>query len=407
MRRNYPLSAHIGIALITLLLLTVLFTFLPYRLPTPENLSPWVYLTAAGSILISLVLMRKAGRGLWVFGPFLLLSILGFLEEVSYGVESGSVEPIYSETYNVNIYDVHNLLPILATAFTKELENIGLNSSMTAQFLRADGLLIAGLVIFCIAIQFGTRKEKPTAIPRRVFQFLLLSLILATLAATGWLLSLPAEARNSFALGFSLSRLAMILAMLLVGVVTPAFGLVAGQARTDGIVKKLSSILVTRKLRTIAVVALWSFLLFGIAYQIWASLVSFTGQIAILERMNPPVVWITALCALTLLAIPAWQGGMQTRISNVVAQIKTFFVNYPIYIYAVFCILLVGFAQLMDQDRISLAQYIAFQNPWGEEWNYWLEETFEMIGAFELLVATFFFLPGKKTVLPPLAHKKH
>lgn len=403
--RNYPPIAHIAIALAALLLLTAAFTFLPYRLPTPERLSPWVYLTAALLTLFGLILMRKEGRGLWVFVPFLLLCILGFLEETSYGVESGAVQPIYSETYNVDIYDVHNLLPILETALTKQLESIGLNFSMAASFLRVDGYLIAGLFIFCVALQFASRKQ--TELPRRVFRVLMLGLILATLAAIAWLLSLPAEARNSFAFGFSFSRLAIILAMLLSGVAAPALGLLAGSARAGAITAKISAALAANGPRRIAVAVLWILLLLGFGYQIWASLLNFTGQIAIVERVNPLVVWVTALCALALLSIAAWQGGMQAKLSSAGAKIRDLFAAYPLYIYAIVCILLVGFAQLMDQDRISLAQHIGFANPWDEEWNYWLEETFEMSGAFELLIATLvFFFGGAAAKASPVNEKR-
>src|SRR3970282_2767215 len=134
---------------IVIIFLTLLFTFLPFRLPAPEPLSPWVYLTAAGICLIALIRLRKSGRTILLFMPLLLLSVFGFLEETSYGVESGTVQPIYSQTYHVEVYDIHNFLPVIEQIFNRDLLQEDWNFLMSAQFFRADGAIIMGGALFC------------------------------------------------------------------------------------------------------------------------------------------------------------------------------------------------------------------------------------------------------------------
>ena len=404
--KNVSTLAHIGIAFATILLLSVLFTFAPYRLPTPETLSPWVYLTAAVLCLIGLILLRKSGRALFLYIPLFLLSIFGFLEETSYGVESGTFQPIYSQDYHVEIYDVHNLLPVIEQILSQDMQKAGWNFSMTVQFLRADGIIIMGLMLFCVAAQWFSRREKPADIPRRVFQLASLAVIAFTLIAVIWLISLPADLKNKFLFGFSLTRLATIVGLLILGVVVPVFGLLS-RARTNNAIQKINYLLSSRKVRVTGTTILGFALIVAIAYQLWAPSTIYTGQIAVLERVNPLILWVTAILMLFLIALASRKGALQSFFARLGNGLKTFFSNNPAYIYAVFCILIVGFAQLMDQNFVSLTQYIRFPNPWGEEWNYWIEETFEMTGAFELIVATLFLLFGKAIIrLPALAKQK-
>jgi len=331
--------------------------------------------------------------------PLLLLSVFGFLEETSYGVESGTVQPIYSQTYHVEVYDIHNFLPVIEQIFNRDLQQADWNFLMSAQFFRADGTIIMGVALFCLTAQWLTRREKPADIPNRVFQLTALALILFTLLAVIWLISLPADLKNNFLFGFSLTRLATIAGLLILGVMVPVFAMLSG-TRTNNIIQKIGSQLSSKKVRVVTSAILGIALIIAIAYQFWAPLVTHTGQIAVLERVNPVILWVTANLMLLLIALAAWNGALQgffTRLGN---RIKTFFADNPAYIYAIFCVVIVGFAQLMDQGFISMAEYIHFQNPWGEEWNYWLEETFEMTGAFELVAASLLLLFRRKLTQP-------
>ena len=388
--KNITPQAHIGAALALIALLTALFTFLPFRLPAPEPFSPWVYLAAAGICLVALFRSRKSRRRILLYIPLLLLSIFGFLEETSYGVESGTFPPIYSETYHVQVYDVHNLLPVLEQIFNRDLQQADWNFQMSAQFFQVDGSLILGLALFSLASVWVSRKEKPDNIPFQVFRLTAITLILITIIAIIWLASLPAESKNSFLLGFSVTRLAIIVGLFILGVFLPAFALVS-KIRSETAVRKISDWLSFKKVRWALTITLIGGLLVALAYQFWAPLVTKTGQIAILERLNPLIIWITTAGTLLLITLAVWRGGLQIFMIRLARGIRVFFTEHPAYIYAIVCIVIVGFAQLMDQGIISLAQNINFRNPWGEEWNYWLEETFEMSGAFELAAAAMWF----------------
>jgi hypothetical protein len=393
--KNTPLILHIGISIFTVILITTLVTFLPYRFPSPEILSPWIYLIAAVLFAAGLFALRKSWRVAIVVIPLLLLSVFGFLEETSYGVESGTFQPIYSETYNVQVYDVHNLLPILEQIVGKDLQQREWNFSMFDQLLRADGILLIGLILFCSAVQWNYEKGKGIDTSKRVFKVLLLSLLFFTLAAIGWLLSLPADSDNAIFLGVSALRLGIILVLLGAGFVIPVLGILAKGNQTGAIIQKINAWLASKTANFAITAVLLLVLLIGIAFQIWAPLRTYTGEIAIMERITPLVMWGTAAIAVTLLAKAAWNGRLQTFFSRITNGIRALFVNNPVYIYALACILIVVFSQLMDQGRVTLAQYIPFPNPWGEKWNFWLEETFEMTGAFELIVAAVFVMFGK------------
>jgi hypothetical protein len=393
--KNITPLAHIGAALALIVLLTALFTFLPFRLPAPEPFSPWVYLAAAGICLVALFRSRKSRRRILLYIPLLLLSIFGFLEETSYGVESGTFQPIYSETYHVQVYDVHNLLPVLEQIFNRDLQQADWNFQMSTQFFQVDGSLILGLALFCLTSVWVSRKEKPDNIPYQVFRLTAFTLVLITFTSIIWLASLPADSKNSFLLGFSVTRMAIIVGLFILGVFLPVFALLS-KPRSETAVRKISNRLSSKKVRWALTIILISGLLVALAYQLWAPQVTHTGQIAILERLNPLILWITAAGTLLLITLAVWRGRLQSFLIRLVRGIRAFFTEHPAYVYAIVCIVIVGFAQLMDQGIISLAQNIDFQNPWGEEWNYWLEETFEMSGAFELAAAALLLLFTKK-----------
>ncbi|MEX1071449.1 MAG: hypothetical protein WEC37_02385 [Anaerolineales bacterium] len=388
--KRFSILKHTGIAVGTFLVLLIVFTFVPIRLLNPEQLSPWVYLTATGLSIVAFVRIKRAKGRIWLFVPILLLSILGFLEETSYGVESGAVQPIFSDTYHVEIYDVHNLIPLIEQILTHELQDLDWNFAMSAQFLRVDWLLLFALFLFVVANQWNYQKLKPKEVSKRTFNLMAFVSALISLLAATWLMFLPAEGGPIF--GHSFGRLAILAGLLVVGGALPVFALIGGQASVEKLMANVTIWLSSRRARIAGVSFLLLILIAGLIYQTRAPLVTFSGRIAILDRLNPLIIWVTAMAAFILIALPAWSGRLQAFLSYLITGVRTFFTNNPAYIYALFCTFFVGFAQSMDQDWISLAQFIHFANPRGEGWNYWIEETLEMIGAFQLVLAAAFSL---------------
>src|SRR5690606_8878868 len=93
------LLKHFGIALAILSASLLLFSFFPASLPAPEPMSPPTYLVATLLCLAVLLLLRR--KQFWFYLPIPLLSLFAFLEEASYGVESGAVEALTWERHNV------------------------------------------------------------------------------------------------------------------------------------------------------------------------------------------------------------------------------------------------------------------------------------------------------------------
>lgn len=381
---RFPILKHLGFAIAILVGAVLFFTYAPFKLTPPELLSPWAYGLAALLALAGLFRIQPRKR-IWIYLPILILCILGVLEETSYGVESGGVQPIYNETYNVQIYDLHNLIPILEQIFTKDLERADWNFELSSQFLRADGVILVAAALFIIAAQWRAAKSDPTS---RSWTLLAASAAALSLAASAWLLSLPADAKNALLFGYSALRLGMLLTILVVGFAPLALAL--RPVRRAAVQDWITSAHGRKRNRVLFIISLVLLLIASIVFQIWAPL-SGAAELATVSRATPLVLWATALGLLLLIAIHTWAGSLQSLLS----KIRLFFANNPAYIYFFFCLFTIAFSQAMDQDRISLAQYISFTNPKGDDWNYWLEEAFEMTGALQLAAATFFY-PHKR-----------
>jgi hypothetical protein len=133
-------------------------------------------------------------------------------------------------------------------------------------------------------------------------------------------------------------------------------------------------------------------LIAGLAYQVLSPLRAADASLALIQRLNPLIHFGFAAALLLLFAIHAWHGGLQ----RLLGRMWSFIIENPAYVFVAFCILTIIFTQAMDQDRISLREYIGFANPWGEDWNYWLEELWEMTAALQLLAAALVFPTQKK-----------
>jgi hypothetical protein len=376
-----PVLKSILSAIGILIAATLAFTFIVYEGPTPEILSPWLYLVAAGVCLVQLFRLPQRRR-IWIYLPILLLCILGFLEETSYGVESGGAQAIYSETYNVEIYDVHNLIPILEQILTKDMQRADWNFALSNQYLVADGVALVAALFLLIGVTHRSNQAQG----QQTLQAVAIAFVVLGLAAAAWLLSFPGDSKNAVLLGYSAQRLLMLLAILLAA----AAPLWAGFK--PKITAAIDKVLASRRNRWLLTLLLVVLLIAGLAYQVLSPLRATDANLALLQRLNPLIHFGLAATLLLLLAIHAWHGGLQ----RLLGRAWSFVVENPAYVFVALCILTIIFTQAMDQDRISLREYIGFANPWNEDWNYWLEELWEMTAALQLLAAALVFPTQKK-----------
>jgi hypothetical protein len=376
-----PILKSILIAIGILIAATFAFTFIVYEGPTPEILSPWLYLVAAGVCLVQLFRLPQRRR-IWIYLPILLLCILGFLEETSYGVESGGAQAIYSETYNVEIYDVHNLIPILEQILTKDMQRADWNFALSNQYLVADGVALLAALFLLIGVTH--RSNQPQG--QQTLQALAIAFVALGLAAAAWLLSLPGDSKNAVLLGYSAQRLLMLLALLLAAA-APLWAAFRPKAAAA-----IDKVLAVRRNRWLLTLFFAVLLIAGLAYQVLSPLRAADASLALIQRLNPLIHFGFAAALLLLFAIHAWHGGLQ----RLLGRMWSFIIENPAYVFVAFCILTIIFTQAMDQDRISLREYIGFANPWGEDWNYWLEELWEMTAALQLLAAALVFPTQKK-----------
>lgn len=383
MKVTNPL-VHIGMVLAILAACLLLFSFLPGSLPAPEPMSPPTYLVA--TILCALVLLLLRRKQLWTYLPIPLISLFAFLEESSYGVESGAVQPLTWERHNVPVYDLHNFVGVLNEVIQIELADAGWHFELGGQLLLT---VLAILVVWLLFIGlYWLLAKRAKALPNLHLGFFLA----LSLFGIVYLLSLPADAKGSLLLGYSATRL------LLVG------GLLAGGLlplwlwRQPWFAGWLTSKAITRRLLP---AALWLAALAGLAFVAWAPLDSAPDKVVLVQRLAAPLLWLLAASGVTGLVLLAASGRL-TRLGNWLDRFrKTFFQTHPAYIYVVAAVLIIVFAQAMDRYLISFKDNISMLHPTGEDWDYWIEETLELCGAYLFLAATVVLaLPGWQTLQP-------
>ena len=100
-----------GLILALLLISAIIFLSFPGRMIHPEDFSPIAYMIAFLLALPAIARLPKNERkwGYWLYAGLALF--LG-LEEISFGVENDWFSSIYVEALDLEIYDVHNNVPV-------------------------------------------------------------------------------------------------------------------------------------------------------------------------------------------------------------------------------------------------------------------------------------------------------
>jgi hypothetical protein len=386
--KKFPILKHLGIAILIWIVFFIALTPFPEKMPHPEDFSPTAWFFA---IAMTFYLLFQTGqrRFFWRYLPLPLLAILGFLEEISWGVEIKLFQPLYLEQFDLTVYDAHNFIPAITRIFLKNIGAEQWHSALFSEFLVLDALALVVVVAFIVILRIGTKNWKAIKFRQRVLTTAVWLFIIPTLFALWQLLSLPVDPKNAVLFGYSLSRLIPIAFFALLAVAGIAFAAKLRnktfRARMVKVIEKIAD--KSQIPPSIAMLVSFAALLF----QLIAPLDPPPDRVVQFERVLPLISWVLAISTLFLLFLRAWRGDLRKPVIEYFLPFRNFFVNNPAYIYAVFAIVLLLFAQAIDKAYIPLNKYIVTSNFWVPNWELWIEEMSELVAAVELVAGAFFF----------------
>ncbi|MEX1071473.1 MAG: hypothetical protein WEC37_02505 [Anaerolineales bacterium] len=390
MKKN-PILKHLGIAILIWVIALVIITPFPENMPHPEDFSPTAWLFAIG---MTFYLLSTTGdrRAFWRFLPIPIIAILGFLEEIAWGVELNLIQPIYLEQFDLTVYDAHNFVPAITRIFLKNIGAEQWHSELFDEFLRIDMLAFLVGLTFIVALRIGTKKLNANEWRAHILQIGSWMLVLPSTFALWQLLSLPVDPKNAFLFGFSVERLLPIVGFIVLALASAVFAvqMTNPSARTSAAEVIEGSVITEDRPRKIGIF-LSAIFVAVILFQFIAPLDPPPDRVVLFERIIPLVGWLFAVTCFLLLAISAWKGGLRKRVIDYFLPIPRFFIKNPPYIYTFFAIGLILFAQGIDKAYIPLNKYIVTPNFWVPNWELWIEELSEMVAAVELVAAAFYF----------------
>jgi hypothetical protein len=371
-----PLWKHIARALLITALSYAAFTFLPDLFPHPEDVSPFAY-AIAFIVCIEVWLLVPKGKRKWLYVPVLLLCLLALLDESGYGSEVMDIAPIYSQSMNTEVRDLHNAIAIGIGLLSDWLEEMRWDWGLFALFIAVDAVIFAAAVVFGWLQRRGVTARKPGPWKESALWVTAGFLAAASLLTAGYLLSLPPDPRNAILFGYSAVRLASALGVLVVGL---APLLIVWRGDKAKLAKRIDAALQT-PLAKLSAVLLWLTVLAALAYQFYAPFLFLPDDRVRLERITPLVLWWLAIAVFLLLGVRAWRGGLARSVGDFFSGILAFFRREPSYFYAGFAVFLILIAQLNDKHLIPIDESLGL----------WIEEVFETTGAFMFVAAAAYF----------------
>lgn len=378
---------HAGQALLILAVSYALFTLLPGALPHPEDASPYAYAIAMAVCLA--VWLRLPARRKWLYLPVLVLCLMALLDESGYGSEVMDIPPIYSQTLHVEIRDLHNAIAIGLQVLMLWLEEMRWNWPLFTLFVAIDAGLVAMALAFGWLLRRGLAKAKAARWNERAIWLGALFAGAVSLKVVVYLLSLPPDPRNALLFGYSATRLASVLGMLVVGL-APIALLFWKRTQVSKIAVRLSTA-TTSKTGAIALAVGWLVLLAGLTYQFYAPFLFLPDDRVRLARIAPLVIWAMAMSVIWLTSVLALRGKFRRSITQFIAAIVGFFRREPSYFYAMAAIALILVAQLNDKHILPIDDWIKTPGYHIASWGLWTEEVFETTGAFLFIAGALWF----------------
>lgn len=388
---NTSTMAHFRNAFFLLLLFGFLFIALRGAFPFPEDFSPFGY--AAASLIAFYKLIRvKNARAFWIYLAIPLLALLGFLEEISFGVESGFLKPIYWERLDVEIYDLHNFIPFLLRQAGPQIGLRSWDLSLFSQFLLYDvGFLIGGIFL-ALAQRPKPGRKNDVQRNEMVIRVTFVNIFFLSVLSLFLLFRLPTDPSNVWFLSFSRVRTLTMAVLFSAGLITMLLSLrmmssSSRQVTVDAVTRLIAREGLAKKVAP----AIKGILLLGLLFQLVAPFNAHQERLVQLSRLTPVVMWVLGVAIFFMVFLRALRGEYRydVIIESTKGTVSKFFQNYPSYIYVAISVFLVLFAQAIDKDMITLNGVLYPSLGGLENWSWWIEEIFEAVGGVFLVIAAF------------------
>jgi hypothetical protein len=380
--KSFSIIEHIYLGLFVWFFAFIINTL--FSIVNPEDAAPYTYLLATISGLIFLIKRSPKQR----FGPnivIFIITVLLMLDESAYGTEVFNIEPIYWKRYDYYVYDLHNLIKGLFEILNFELNRADWDFGMFDRFMKMDiviiGLLLLYLIIYRLWIRKKTEKDQIQQIAINLASIFLIGYAFFSIYQ---MMSLPADPKNVWLFGYSKKRIILLISICIyIGfLVAIYFNMINSKMK---IIRFLTHIMDSSGPKILMWVSLGLGLLIIAIYQFILPFTPFPDYKAVFPRMTPFVYLIAVSLAFLSFVLINWDGIFIRPLSSYKNRFLYFLKRYPGYIYLGFVVIQIFISTLIDQHLISLEFIVWKLNKWSL--SIWVEESFEMIASFELVLA--------------------
>ncbi len=362
----------------------IIITFFLFKVH-PEDAAPYTYFLATISGFIFLINRspkQHSGPNIVIF----IITVLLMLDESAYGTEVFNIEPIYWKRYNYYVFDLHNFFPGLLEILNFELNRADWDFGMFDRFMKMDIVIIGLLLPYLIIYRLRIKKKTETDQIRQI------AIDLASIFLIGYaffsiyqIMSLPADPKNMWLFGYSKNRIILfILICIYIGFLVAIYFNVINSKKK--IIQFLKHIMDSTGPKILMWLSLGLGLLIITIYQFILPFSPFPDYKALFPRMTPLVNLIAVSLTFLCFILINWDGIFSRSLSSYKKTLSYFFRRYPGYIYLGFVVIQIFISILIDQDQIPL-EFMVWKLKGIGHWGIWVEESFEMIASFELIVA--------------------
>ena len=350
-----------------------------------DHIAPYTYLIAAISGLIFLIYRsprQHSGPNILIF----IITVLLLLDESAFGAEVFEIKPIYWKRYNYEVYDIHNLIKGLFEILIMELKKADWDFEMFSQFIKMD-IVIVGLLFLYLIICRLRIKEKTGTDQRRGIAISLASIFLIgyALFTIYQIISLPTDPKNVWLFGYSKLRIILLILICIYIAFLASINFKVIKSNLN-VFMLLTRFMESNGLKFLIWLSLGLGFLFIAIFQLILPFTPFPDYKAVVPRVTPMVYLFTISITFLSFVLINWDGIFFRPSSNYKNNLLYFFRRYPGYIYLGFVVIQLFISLLIDQNIISL-EFIVWNLLGDIHRGFRVEENFELIASFELIVA--------------------